>query len=77
VAVHDNYRNQGRADQLLRYLEYSARKQNLERLFVLSTRAMHWFREHGFEPACVEDLPVAKQALYNYQRRSQVLIKPL
>ena len=62
---------------LLRRIERQARAQGLLRLFVLTTRAAHWFRERGFEPAEVTDLPVRKQALYNWQRRSKVFIKTL
>jgi amino-acid N-acetyltransferase len=77
VAVHPHYRNSGRAEMLLRRIERQARAQGLARLFVLTTRAAHWFRERGFEPAEVADLPVGKQALYNWQRRSKVFIKTL
>ena len=77
VAVHPAYRNSGRADALLRFIERQARAQNLSRLFVLTTRAAHWFRERGFESAEGADLPVRKQALYNWQRRSKVFIKTL
>ena len=75
VAVHADYRNGGRADALLRNAEQQARKQGLNRLFVLTTRTAHWFIERGFEPAQLTDLPVKKQALYNFQRRSKVFIK--
>jgi amino-acid N-acetyltransferase len=71
------YRNNGRADALLRFIERQARAQGLHRLFVLTTRTAHWFRERGFEPAEVGDLPMGKQALYNWQRRSKVFIKSL
>ena len=77
VAVHPAYRNSGRADTLLRFIERQAEEQRLQRLFVLTTRTAHWFRELGFEPAEVADLPVQKQALYNWQRRSKVFIKNL
>jgi amino-acid N-acetyltransferase len=77
VAVQADYRNRGRADTLLRFIERQARAQGLLRLFVLTTRAAHWFRERGFEPAEVADLPVRKQTLYNWQRRSKVFIKTL
>lgn len=77
VAVHPNYRNQGRADALLSFIERQAQDQGLQRLFVLTTRTAHWFRERGFEAAAVSDLPVEKQELYNWQRRSQVFIKPI
>ncbi len=77
VAVNPAYRNSGRAEMLLRFIERQARAQGLHRLFVLTTRAAHWFRERGFEPAEVADLPVQKQMLYNWQRRSKVFIKTL
>ena len=35
-------------DQLLKRIERRARVQRLERLFVLTTRTAHWFRERGF-----------------------------
>jgi amino-acid N-acetyltransferase len=77
VAVQPAYRNRGRADALLQFIERQARAQGLQRLFVLTTRTAHWFRERGFEPAEVADLPVQKQALYNWRRRSKVFIKTL
>ena len=77
VAVHPNYRSQGRADSLLNFIERQARAQGLQRLFVLTTRTAHWFRERGFAAAAVADLPMGKQTLYNWQRRSQVFIKAL
>lgn len=77
VAVQPAYRSRGRADALLHCIERQARTQGLQRLFVLTTRAAHWFRERGFEPAEVADLPVQKQALYNWRRRSKVFIKIL
>ena len=46
----------------------------LDRLFVLTTHSLHWFREQGFNEVGVESLPIAKQSLYNYQRRSKILV---
>jgi amino-acid N-acetyltransferase len=77
VAMHLHYRNRGRADALLSFIERQARTQGLQRLFVLTTRTAHWFQERGFEPAEVGDLPMGKQELYNWQRRSKVFIKLL
>jgi amino-acid N-acetyltransferase len=77
LAVHPEYRNAGAGEQLLRRVESEARRQQLTRLFVLTTRATHWFIEHGFAEADVDQLPVARQAFYNYQRRSKVLVKTL
>ncbi|MGH8544647.1 MAG: amino-acid N-acetyltransferase, partial [Gammaproteobacteria bacterium] len=47
----------------------------LRTLFVLTTHTAHWFIERGFTQARIEDLPVARQGLYNYQRNSKVFIK--
>lgn len=47
VAVHPAYRNGGRADALLRFIERQARALGLQRLFVLTTRTAHWFRERA------------------------------
>jgi amino-acid N-acetyltransferase len=77
LAVHPEYRNAGAGERLLRGVESEARRQQMARLFVLTTRATHWFIEHGFAESSVDDLPASKQALYNYQRRSKVLVKAL
>ncbi|HEY0720667.1 MAG TPA: amino-acid N-acetyltransferase [Gammaproteobacteria bacterium] len=77
VAVHADYRKEGRGDDLLEYAEKRARQLGIKRLFVLTTRTAHWFLERGFREGELADLPVKKQAMYNYQRRSQVFIKPL
>lgn len=77
VAVHPDYRNSSRGDILLEAIEKRAKEQHIERLFVLTTRTIHWFQERGFYLAQVEDLPVEKREKYNYQRRSKILIKDL
>ena len=77
VAVHPDYRRQQRGDKLLRHIEATARARGLNSLFVLTTQTAQWFRERGFEPASLSALPMEKQALYNYQRNSQVYIRPL
>lgn len=77
VAVHPSYRKSNRGSQILSYLEDKARGMGIEQLFILTTRTAHWFIEHGFVHASVDDLPNARQALYNYQRNSIVCKKPL
>ncbi len=77
VAVHPDYRDFGAGEQLLKWIEEKAKKQRIKRLFVLTTRAAHWFIEHGFVAADVSSLPTQKQALYNYQRRSKVFVKTI
>jgi amino-acid N-acetyltransferase len=77
LAMHEDYQRGGRGEKLLERIEQQARTLGIARLFVLTTQTAHWFRERGFEPADLADLPMAKQALYNYQRRSQVYFKRL
>ena len=77
VAVHPSYRSGNRGAELLDYLEIKARSKGIKNLFVLTTRTELWFIEQGFEPVTVEDLPNARQALYNYQRNSKIFRKTL
>jgi amino-acid N-acetyltransferase len=77
LAVHSDYRNAGAGDRLLRHIETQARRAGMGRLFVLTTRAAHWFIERGFTETDVGALPQQKQSLYNYSRRSKVFLKPL
>ena len=76
-AVHPAYQGSGDADRLLRRIEQRARELGLTRLFVLTTRTSHWFINHGFEAADLESLPIEKQRMYNWNRRSQIFIKQL
>ena len=77
LAVHPDFRREGYGEALMREIEQRARRLKLARLFVLTTRTAHWFLERGFRTAAITDLPHQKQALYNYQRKSLVYVKPL
>ncbi len=77
LAVHPDHQRTGAGERLMTAIEGRARKQKIKRLFVLTTRAAHWFMERGFSASTVAALPSHKQDLYNLQRRSQVLIKRL
>lgn len=77
LAVHDAHQRGGAGERLLRHVEDRARKLGLRRLFVLTTKAAHWFLERGFAQSAVEQLPPEKKSLYNLQRRSKVLSKAL
>lgn len=74
VAIHPDYRNSSRGDLLIQKIEERANNLGLEKIFVLTTHSIHWFREKGFNPAVVDDLPIKKKQLYNYQRNSKILI---
>ncbi|RAH39205.1 MULTISPECIES: amino-acid N-acetyltransferase [unclassified Halomonas] len=77
VAVHGDYRGGARGDLLLGEVERQARSRGLDALFALTTHTAHWFFEHGFGLADVDDLPPLKREAYNQARRSKILIKPL
>jgi len=77
LAVRPDYRDEGYGERLLRHVELQARARKMKKLFVLTTRATHWFIERGFTEASIAALPKEKKELYNYQRRSKVLAKPL
>jgi len=77
VAVHPDYRSSSRGEMLLQRVASQAKMMGLNRLFVLTTRSIHWFQERGFKPAEVDVLPIQKQEMYNYQRRSKILISEL
>ncbi|WP_136167117.1 amino-acid N-acetyltransferase [Brenneria corticis] len=77
VAVHPDYRSSSRGDMLLQRIAAQARQQGLKKLFVLTTHSIHWFQERGFLLAEVEMLPKKKQELYNYRRRSKILVLDL
>ncbi|HEX5055258.1 MAG TPA: amino-acid N-acetyltransferase [Gammaproteobacteria bacterium] len=77
IAVHPDYGDNGRGSELLEAMQQRARQLGLKRLFVLTTQTTHWFRERGFTEGDLETLPVKKRELYNYQRNSKVLFKPL
>jgi amino-acid N-acetyltransferase len=77
LAVMPDYREVGYGDQLRAHIEGRAKKLKLKRLFVLTTRTAHWFIERGFAEESVDSLPKSRRELYNFQRRSKVLVKTL
>jgi amino-acid N-acetyltransferase len=77
LTVHPEYREYGDGERLLKRIESRARAAGLQRLFVLTTRTAHWFLKRGFAMADIDRLPVERRQLYNWQRRSQILVKTL
>ncbi|TCJ12906.1 amino-acid N-acetyltransferase [Parasulfuritortus cantonensis] len=77
LAVHADFQGGGRGEALMHAVEDAAREQGLTRLFVLTTRTAHWFIERGFVLGGPDDLPAARKEMYNWQRRSKVLVKTL
>jgi amino-acid N-acetyltransferase len=69
--------SQGDGERLLKRVEQRARQSGLDSIFVLTTRTMHWFIKRGFVSVDPEWLPEARKRKYNWDRRSQVLVKKL
>ena len=77
LTVSPDSQAQGDGERLLKHLETRARAAGFRQLFVLTTRAAHWFLKRGFVMASIDDLPKDRQNMYNWQRKSVVLIKKL
>jgi amino-acid N-acetyltransferase len=77
LTVSPDAQTQGDGERLLKQIENRARAAGFKKLFVLTTRTAHWFLKRGFVNASLDDLPKDKQNIYNWQRKSLVLIKNL
>jgi amino-acid N-acetyltransferase len=77
LTVNPDVQSQGDGERILKHMENRARAAGFEKLFVLTTRTAHWFLKRGFVHATVDDLPKDRQRMYNWQRKSLVLIKQL
>jgi len=78
MVTHPDFHSQGLATRLLEHLQNKAKNElELEALFVLTTQAAHWFQENGFVATSLQQLPLEKAELYNYQRKSKIFYKPL
>ncbi len=77
LAVDPDFRDGGRGAALLDGAVSQAKKDGLKHLFVLTTRTTHWFIERGFSLASPDDLPSVRKEMYNWKRRSKVLMKAL
>ena len=77
LTVSPNVQGQGDGERILKRVEQRARALGLKSIFVLTTRTMHWFIKRGFEQVGPDWLPESRQRKYNWDRRSQVLVKTL
>ncbi|KDB07582.1 Amino-acid acetyltransferase [Burkholderia sp. lig30] len=77
LTVAPEAQGSGDGERLLKRVEQRARARGLTHIFVLTTRTEHWFLKRGFVKANVDDLPEDRRKLYNWQRKSLVLMKQL
>jgi amino-acid N-acetyltransferase len=77
LTVSPHVQSQGDGERILKRVEQRAKGQGLDSIFVLTTRTMHWFLKRGFVQVDPDWLPEARKRKYNWDRRSQVLVKKL
>jgi len=77
LTVSPQVQSQGDGERILKRVEQRAKAMGLDSIFVLTTRTMHWFIKRGFAVVDPEWLPEARKRKYNWDRRSQVLVKKL
>jgi len=77
LVVSKRYRQQGNGDAMLAFIERTALQAGVRTLFALSTHTMQWFIERGFTEGSLEQLPPARQRLYNAARGSKIYLKTL
>ncbi len=77
LTVSPQVQSQGDGERILKRVEQRARAMGLDSIFVLTTRTMHWFIKRGFAVVDPDWLPEARKRKYNWDRRSQVLVKKL
>ena len=77
LTISPQVQGQGDGERILKRIEQRARAAGLDSIFVLTTRTMHWFIKRGFAPVDPDWLPEARKRKYNWDRRSQVLVKKL
>ena len=77
LTVSPHVQGQGDGERILKRVEQRAKAQGFDSIFVLTTRTMHWFLKRGFVQVDADWLPEARKRKYNWDRRSQVLVKKL
>ncbi len=77
LTVSPSVQGQGDGERVLKRIEHRARAAGLDSIFVLTTRTMHWFLKRGFVQMDPDWLPDARKRKYNWDRKSQVLVKKL
>jgi amino-acid N-acetyltransferase len=77
LTVSPQSQGQGDGEKVLKRIEQRARAMGLKSIFVLTTRTMHWFIKRGFAQVDPDWLPEARKRKYNWDRKSQVLVKKL
>ncbi|MBP9683655.1 MAG: amino-acid N-acetyltransferase [Rhodoferax sp.] len=77
LTVSTQVQGQGDGERVLKRVEQRAKAAGLDSIFVLTTRTTHWFLKRGFVLVDPDWLPEARKRKYNWDRKSQVLVKKI
>ncbi len=77
LTISPQVQGQGDGERILKRVEQRAKAAGLDSIFVLTTRTMHWFIKRGFAQVDPDWLPEARKRKYNWDRKSQVLVKKI
>jgi amino-acid N-acetyltransferase len=77
LTISPQVQGQGDGERILKRIEQRAKSAGLDSIFVLTTRTMHWFIKRGFAQVDPDWLPDARKRKYNWDRKSQVLVKKI
>lgn len=77
LTVSPDVQGQGDGERMLKHVEMRAKAAGVDSIFVLTTRTTHWFLKRGFVLVDPDWLPEARKRKYNWDRKSQVLVKKI
>ncbi|MCL2139389.1 MAG: amino-acid N-acetyltransferase [Treponema sp.] len=72
VASNPVYTGMNLGRRIVEFLIEKARKNKMDKVFVLTTSAPDWFESLGFIEDTVNSLPLQRQELYDYKRNSKI-----
>lgn len=74
LAVHPDFRASGKAAEIVEHLAKIAQQDQCVLLFALTTRSGDWFRQQGFEPDTLDNLPTERQQLHDAAARGSKML---
>ena len=77
VAADPLYAGMNLGRQIVGYLMEKARKNRMNRVFVLTAHTHDWFESIGFSESAVDSLPERKRRVYDHARKSKIFGRDL
>ncbi|KAI5352430.1 hypothetical protein L3X38_005321 [Prunus dulcis] len=77
IAVSSDCRLQGQGHKLLDFIEKRASCLGLDKVFLLTARALDWFKRHGYFECSTESIPEKRRGKINLSRGSTYYMKQL